>query len=90
MTPTLAADLFHSALWLAVELGAPILGCVTAAAVVIGVLQAATQVQDSSISFAPKLAAALLVTWLWAGQAARLLSGFVDKTLGAIPWIVRQ
>ena len=43
----------------AIEVGGPVAGSDDAIAVVFGVLQAATQVQDASVSFTPKLAAAL-------------------------------
>lgn len=90
MTPVLAADLFRSALWTALQVGAPLLVAMTAVAVVMSVLQAATQIQDSSVSFAPKLAAALIVGWLGAPWTARLLSGFMHRAIVAIPWVVAR
>lgn len=90
MTPVLAADLFRSALWTAFQAGAPLMVAMTTVAVVISVLQAATQVQDSSVSFAPKLGAALIVGWLGAPWTARLLSGFMHRAIVAIPWVVAR
>jgi flagellar biosynthesis protein FliQ len=90
MTPSLAADLLRSALWLGFQVGAPLLGTVTLAAVIFGVLQAATQVQDSAVSFTPKLVVALLVTWFSAAWFASTLSGFMHKVLEAIPWVVAR
>lgn len=90
MTPVLAADLFRSALWTALQAGAPLLIAMTAAAVIFGVIQASTQVQDSSVSFAPKLATALIVAWLGAGWTARVLSAFMHRALMAIPWVVAR
>ncbi len=90
MTPTLAADLFRSALWTAFQTGGPFLVAMTSVATLISVLQAATQVQDSSVSFAPKLAAALLVGWVGAPWTAQLLSGFMHRAIVAIPWIVAR
>ena len=90
MTPTLAADLFRSALWTAVQAGAPLLVAMTTVAALFSVLQAATQVQDSSVSFAPKLGAALIVGWLGAPWTARLLSDFMHRTFVAIPWMVAR
>lgn len=62
----------------------------TTVAVVFSVLQAATQVQDSSVSFAPKLGAALIVGWLGAPWTARLLAGFMHRAFVAIPWVVAR
>jgi len=90
MTPELAADLFRSALSVAVEVGAPLLVVITAVAVIFGVLQAATQVQDSSVSFTPKLAGALAVIWLGSAWMASMLGGFMHKALVAIPWVVAR
>lgn len=90
MTPAVASDLFRSALWIALEVGAPMLAVMTAVAVIFGVLQAATQVQDASISFAPKLIAALGVVWLGSTWMASMLGGFMHKALIAIPWVVAR
>ncbi|MBV8358664.1 MAG: flagellar biosynthetic protein FliQ, partial [Deltaproteobacteria bacterium] len=49
---------------------------------------AATQVQDSIVSFTPKLVAALCVIWLLSTWMAATLGGFTRQTLDAIPWIV--
>lgn len=90
MTPTMASDLFRSALRVTLLVSFPILAAMTLAAVVFGVLQAATQVQDSSVSFAPKLAAAAAVSWLAANWMAALLANFMHKALLAIPWVVAR
>ena len=59
------------ALALALRLSLPALGACLAAGLVVGFLQSATQTQDSSIGFLPKLAAvsgALLLTRAVAGE----------------------
>ena len=91
MNSAIASDLFRSALMTAVEVGTPLLGAMTLVAIIFGVLQAATQVQDASVSFTPKLAAALAVIWLgstW--MTAKPSGGFMHKALVAIPWIVQR
>jgi len=90
MNSALAADLFRTALMTATEVGAPLLGAMTIVAIVFGILQAATQVQDASVSFTPKLAAALGVMWLGSTWMTAILGGFMHKTLIAIPWIVQR
>jgi flagellar biosynthesis protein FliQ len=90
MTAALASDLFRSALLVALQVSAPLLLAMTATAVVFGVLQAATQVQDASVSFTPKLAAALAVMWLAAAWMVSLLGSFMHKALVAIPWMVAR
>ncbi|HLW72269.1 MAG TPA: flagellar biosynthetic protein FliQ [Candidatus Binataceae bacterium] len=90
MTPAIAADLFRSMLWQALEVGAPLLGAMTATAIIFGVLQAATQVQDAAVSFIPKLTVAFVVGWLTAAWFTATLSGFMHKALSAIPWVVAR
>ncbi|MCY2929249.1 MAG: flagellar biosynthetic protein FliQ [Planctomycetota bacterium] len=68
MTPDNATDLARHALLLLLSVAAPVLVTALLTALVIGVIQAATQVQESTISFVPKLLAAALaaiVTGPW-------------------------
>jgi len=90
MNATIAADLFRAALLTAAEVGAPLLGAMTLVAIIFGILQAATQVQDASVSFTPKLAAALGVVWLGSTWMVAMLGGFMHKALIAIPWVVQR
>ena len=90
MNSAIAADLFRTSLLTAIKIGTPLLGAMTVVAIVFGVLQAATQVQDSSVSFTPKLAAALGVVWLGSTWMVATLGAFMHKALIAIPWIVQR
>ena len=68
MTPDNATDLARQALLLLLSVAAPVLVTALLTALVIGVIQAATQVQESTISFVPKLLAvalAAIVTGPW-------------------------
>jgi len=90
MTSALASDLFRSALWTVIEVGGPLLAVLTAIAVIFGILQAATQVQDASVSFTPKVAAAAATVWLGSTWMISALGGFMHKAFVAIPWIVQR
>jgi len=90
MTPALASDLFRSMLILALKVAAPLLASMTLAAVLFGIVQAATQVQDATVSFTPKLAAAVTVVWLGAAWMTGTLAEFMRRALVAIPWIVTR
>ena len=48
-------------MWLTLLLGAPVMLAAIAVGLVISILQAVTQVQDQTLSFAPKIAAMFLV-----------------------------
>lgn len=63
-----AVDLAREALLLAAKLSLPLLGVGLAVGFVIGVLQAATQIQEASLSFLPKalaMAVAFFLTLPW-------------------------
>jgi flagellar biosynthesis protein FliQ len=80
----------HAALLVSVQVAAPLLGLMTVTAVLFGILQAATQVQDATVSFTPKLVAALCVIWMLSTWMVATLSGFMRHVLNAIPWIVMK
>lgn len=60
MDPAEAIELGRQAMFTAMLLGAPVLLVGMAIALVIGLLQAITQVQDQTVSFVPKLVAMVL------------------------------
>jgi flagellar biosynthesis protein FliQ len=90
VTPGSAASLLHAGLVVALKIAAPPLGLMTLTAIIFGILQAATQVQDSTVSFTPKLVAALCVMWMLATWMTATLDAFMCQTLNAIPWIVMR
>lgn len=75
------------ALWLVALIAAPALGVALAVAVVVGMIQAATQITEPTIAFVPKLVAVIAVLALlggWMGDrlvdfAAGQLTGFHEK-----------
>lgn len=61
-------DLIRSALWVAVLVSAPLLGTALIVGLLIGIVQAATSINEMTLSFIPKLIAlaiALLVFGSW-------------------------
>ncbi|ACL72417.1 flagellar biosynthesis protein FliQ [Thioalkalivibrio sulfidiphilus] len=78
MTPETVVDLGQQALMVIVLLSAPMLLAALAIGLAIGMIQAATQIQEMTLSFIPKLLgmfAALLITGHW------MLDLVVDYTL---------
>jgi flagellar biosynthetic protein FliQ len=79
MDTAAVVDLGRQALWITMLVSAPLLGIALLVGVVIGILQAATSINEMTLSFIPKLAAlgltlALVGSW----QLATL----VDYTRG--------
>ncbi len=61
MTIALAIDWYRRMLWTAVMVGGPVIGAGVVIGLVIAILQAATQVNDSAVAFAPKAVATIAV-----------------------------
>jgi flagellar biosynthetic protein FliQ len=69
-------------LWTGVRMGAPLIAAALVVGVVIGLLQALTSVQETTLTFAPKFVVMLGVFWLTAGYMARLLASlFNDRVI---------
>lgn len=85
MTGELLIRLARESLFLALALAAPVVLAALVVAMAVGVLQAATQVQDATVGFAPRAAAvavALVVVAPWiGGQVVR----FAQVVLDLIP-----
>jgi len=77
-------DLAREALWIAVKISLPILAVGLAVGLVVSIFQAATQIQDVSLSLLPKILAlvltlAILMPWILATlveYARRLVTHF--------------
>ena len=66
MTVALALDWYRRMIWTAVLVGGPVILAGVVIGLIVAILQAATQVNDSAVAFAPK-AVATLVTLVIAG-----------------------
>lgn len=78
----------RDALWVAVLLSAPILLTALGIGLLIGIIQAATQIQEMTLSFIPKLlgvAAALVIAGPW---MLSLLTEWVTELLLGIPLLL--
>lgn len=84
MTIALATDWFRHMLWTAVMVGGPVMATGVGVGFVVAILQAATQVNDSAVSFAPKAAAILAVLVLSGPWMLGQLAQFTSAVLMAI------
>ncbi len=69
MGPEDAIDLARRAIWVAILIGSPVLLTGMAVGLVVGLLQALTQIQEQTIAFVPKIVAmvgvlSLTLPWL--------------------------
>jgi len=88
MTIDTIIELGHQAILIAVKLSAPILLLTLIVGLFIAILQAATQVNEMTLSFVPKLIA-MVILFLFAGSW--MLESLVDYTrnlIRAIPGMI--
>ncbi|MDZ7628435.1 MAG: flagellar biosynthetic protein FliQ [Parvularculaceae bacterium] len=74
-------SLLREALSLSVVMVAPLMIVALIVGLVVGLLQALTSVQEQTLTFAPKLAAILIVFAVTAGSTGRMLSAFFEARL---------
>ena len=85
MTPGEITDLARQAVVLTLVLAAPVLLTGLIVALVVSVFQAATQVQEHTLSFVPKIVAMLLAVLLLGPWIAGRLVEFSRVMFGTVP-----
>lgn len=85
MTPDTAIELSKSALLIAVMLATPILLSALVIGVSIGVFQAATQINEQTLSFVPKLAAMAATIFIAAPWMLSVIMDFTKSIITGIP-----
>lgn len=88
MGPEAVLDIGRQALWLAVLLAGPMLGAALAVGLFIGVIQAATQIQEMTLSFIPKLLALVVVLFVVGPWMLRIIVSFSERLFMDIPGLV--
>ena len=88
MNPVDVLDIGRNMLWVVTLLVAPILGAALAVGLFIGILQAATQIQEMTLSFIPKLAAVAAVLFLVAPWMLTILTDFTTQLYSEIPGLL--
>jgi flagellar biosynthesis protein FliQ len=84
MTLASALDWYRQMLWAAVLVGGPVILASVITGLVVAILQAATQVNDSAVSFAPK---ALVTTLVLVLAGPWMMSQLVEFTRSAFEGI---
>ncbi|MCC7115286.1 MAG: flagellar biosynthesis protein FliQ [Burkholderiales bacterium] len=88
MTSQTVLSLTQQALWITMLVSAPLLVAALVVGLVVAVLQAATQINEMTLSFIPKLVAmfaALVVAGPW---MLTTLVEFTQRLFGSIPQVV--
>lgn len=85
MSPETITTLGQQALWVTALLAAPMLLAALAVGLVIGMLQAATQINEMTLSFIPKLLVLVLAISLAGPWMLSLITGFTTEVITNIP-----
>ena len=85
MDTAMVIDLARHALWTAVLVSAPLLGVALAVGLVIGIIQAATSINESTLSFIPKLIALALALLIFGSWQLVTLIDFTRSIFQRIP-----
>ena len=88
MGPETVLDIGRQALWLAVLLAGPMLGAALAVGLFIGVIQAATQIQEMTLSLFPKLLALVIVLLVVGPWMLRIIVTLSERLFMDIPGLV--
>jgi flagellar biosynthesis protein FliQ len=88
MTPENVMDLAHSTLLVTSMIAAPLLLTALVTGLVIGMLQAATQINESTLSFIPKLLVLVLALFVSGPWILRVLIDFTRNIYASIPSVV--
>ncbi len=88
VTPETALTLGEQALQLTVMLAAPILLSALAVGLLVGMFQAATQINEMTLSFIPKLLVVVAVLFLAGPWMLQLITDFTRRLFTEIPSIL--
>jgi len=77
-------DFGRDAIWLTIQLSAPILIVALVVGVGVGLLQALTQIQEQTLVYAPKIIAIFFALLLFLPLMGALLSGFMQEVAARI------
>ena len=78
-------DLGRESLWIAVLVAAPLLGVALGVGLIIGIFQAATSIQEMTLSFIPKLAVMVLALVIFGGWQIAVMVDFFRSIFERIP-----
>ncbi len=85
MGPETVLTIGRDALWLAVLLAAPLLLSALVVGLLIGIFQAATQIQEMTLSFIPKLLALVVALFVAGPWMLQVVVTFTQRLIMDIP-----
>ncbi len=89
MTPELVIEIGRRAIETMLLVSAPMLGLSLLVGLLVGLVQAVTQINEATLTFVPKVLAVVATAFLFLPWMLGLLISFTTATLGGIPEMVR-
>ncbi|MFA6062176.1 MAG: flagellar biosynthesis protein FliQ [Gallionella sp.] len=88
MTPESVMTLGQQAIEMTLLLSAPLLLSALVIGLIVSIFQAATQINEQTLSFIPKLVGVFLVLVLAGPWMMTMMVDFIRRLFGNIPWLV--
>ena len=85
MDISLISDLAREAIFLTLRLGLPVLLAALATGILIGLLQAMTQIQEQTLAFVPKVLVILIVLSLLLPSMLTTMTEYMQTLIAGIP-----
>lgn len=82
-------DALHGTMWVIVQLIGPAVLPAMAAGLLVGMVQSATGISESTLSFVPKLVITAATLWLLGSMLLRGLTDFTLEIYGLIPALLQ-
>lgn len=81
----MALSMTSEMLWTAIKLVGPLIGITTLVGLLVSILQTVTQIQETSLTFVPKLIAAAAVLLVLGGWMMSTLVDFATRLIANVP-----
>lgn len=88
MTPETVIDIMREALWMIVLMATVIIGPGLVVGLVVSTFQAATQINEQTLSFLPRLLVTLLVIIFAGPWMLTQLLDHAESLIGSIPYLI--
>ena len=85
MSISLVLALSSDMVWTAIKISAPLIGATLLAGLLVSILQVVTQIQESSLTFVPKLVVAAAVLLMLGSWMLVTLGQFATRLISGIP-----
>ena len=88
MTPETVITIGQQALWVTMLLAGPMLGSALAVGLLVGMIQAATQINEMTLSFIPKLLVLVLSLVVAGPWMLSVIVNYTKQLIGQIPSLI--